>query len=267
LGERSPLSPISAARVMRAQAAALEHTPPRTPASERAGHRLAVHQAVSPQELAAGARASAKRSAQILRLEAEAAARRAAAMELEEVRQTLSKRDAKTSASPRFASTSVQFDYWPVSAGKSKPVDDVVAGSTMAAWASSMRARLADKDDELEQLRAALAAERGNATNNNSRAVQTRPVLAGVQHADALAAQLAAAAQENLQLRSELSASMQECMRLEAQSKVTRQEESLMPKRTTSAEQLEIAHLRQRCETAEQMLSVTEAKAQVDEEA
>lgn len=249
----------------RAQAAALDRTPPRTPASKRAGLRLAVHQAVSPQELAAGARASAKRSAQILRLEAEAAARRAAAKELEDVRETLSQREANTKASPRLTTPSPQSDYWRVSSGIPKPTDDVVAASTVAAWTSSMRARLADKDDELEQLRAALAAERGKATSNNLCGVQAHP-CGDEQRVDDLAAQLAAAEQENFRLRSELSASIQQNIRLDAQWKATRQEKSMNPDQTT-AEQLEVSHLRHRCETAEQMLWLTEKKAQADEEA
>ena len=250
---------------MRAQAAALDRTPPRTPASKRAGLRLAVHQAVSPQELAAGARVSAKHSAQILRLEAEAAARRTAAKELQDVRESLSQREVNTNASPRLATPSAQFDFGRASSGIPKPADGVVPASTVAAWTSSMRARLADKDDELEQLRAALAAERGNATSNNLCGVQAPP-CADEQRADVLAAQLAAAEQENLRLRSELSASIQHSMRLNAQWKATRQEESMNSDQMT-AEQLEVSNLRQRCKTAEQMLWLTEQKAQADEEA
>ena len=242
---------------MKAQAAALERTPPRTPASERAGRRLAVHQAISPQELAAGARASAKRSAQILRLEAEAAAKRAAARELEDIRGALSQRSAK--APSASAASAAQLGSPADLAGA---IDD--AASTMAAWANSMRSRLSDKDAELAQMRAVLEAGRENAaTRSNAGQAQ---VYDAVHYAQSLAAQLAAANREIDQLRSALSTSAQRSVHLEAQWKVALQEESVRCERWT-AEQLEFDNLRQRCETAERMLWLIEEKALADEEA
>lgn len=250
-GERSPLSPNSTARVMKAQAAALDRTPPRTASSER----QAVHQAVSPQELAAGARVSAKRGAQILRLEAEAAAKRAAARELEEVRGAISKRAVSSSASPLLASP----------AEAAKAADDVAAAATtMAAWASNMRSRLADKDDELARLRVALTEVRAKATNNTH--IGQDQASSGAQHVDKLVERLAAADQEIGQLRAALSASRQRNERMEVQWNMLRQAGSVRPE-VPAATQLEIANLRQRCEAAEQMLWLTEKKAQADEEA
>lgn len=217
--------------------------------------RLAVHQAISPQDLAAGARASAKRGAQILRLEAEAAAKRAAARELEEVRGALSQRGANTpTASPAQLGSP---------ADSAKAIDD--AASAMAAWANNMRSRLADKDDELAQLRAVLDAGRGNAATSSGHAGQAQ-AYAAAHHAQSLAAQLAAANREIDQLRSALSTSAQRSVHMEARWKAALQEESVRAERTT-AEQLEVDNLRQRCETAERMLWLTEEKALADEEA
>lgn len=242
---------------MKAQAAAaLESTPPgRTTAAaspERAGVRLAVHQAISPQDLAAGARISAKRGAQILRLEAEAAAKRAAARELEEVRGAI-RADVTTISAP------------PDSLAQSPAEgNDVAAASTMAAWASKMRSRMADKDNKLAQVRAELTEERGKATNNSI--VHQAQAVAAARQVEELTAQLAAAKQEIAHLRVSLSESTQRNDCMESEREMVRQENGVKPDLVTPGQQ-EFARLRQRCEAAEQMLWLTEKKSQADQEA
>ena len=267
-GERSPLSPMSAARVSKAQAAAMEGTPPRTPASVRSGRRLAVHQAISPQQLAAGARVSAQRGAKILRLEAEAAARRAAAKELEEVRGAISQRGAPA-ATP--VGTPTPQPITPA-AGPPTMADDVTAAaSAMAAWASNMRSRLADKDDELAQVRAALAEERGKVDDARLRPERSN---ATAKYVEELTARLRSSEDEVAHLRAALSASVlsnEQALResaenVAAQWKMER-EQADQGRELAAAAQLEVANLRQRCEAAEHMLWLTESKAETDEKA
>lgn len=277
---RSPFSPASSVKLRKAAAAALESTPPRTPTSERSSRLLsssafypALHHAVSPQELAAGARLSAKRGARILRLEAEAAARRAAALELEEVRGAISQQQRDLPRVEAAPTPSPAQTARPVEAMRASP-EDGAAASTLAAWAGNMRARLADKDDELAAVCAALAEERDKTALVDQGARASRRHADTVsQEAEELRPRLLAAEEEIAHLRAALSTSTlgseqvrrQNADDVAAQWKIER--EADQGRELAAVAQLQVANLKQRCEAAEHMLWLTETKAETDEKA